>query len=86
MPTGTITDFVHACLRTLLGEHDQYHLDDDHVVERTIFVDTLGVAATDFDIDRAAQDALYANGQAAAARFLAHWPPAHFTAEGRWKG
>jgi NTE family protein len=86
MPTGSITDFALACLRTLVGEHDQYHLDDDHVVERTVFVDTLGVAATDFDIDAATQDALYANGQGAARRFLAHWPPAHFTAEGRWTG
>ncbi|HVM65860.1 MAG TPA: patatin-like phospholipase family protein [Acidimicrobiales bacterium] len=86
MPTGSISDFALACLRTLLGEHDQYHLDDDHVVERTIFVDTLGVAATDFDIDAPTQEALYANGQAAASRFLAQWPPAHFTAEGRWTG
>ncbi|HWS44793.1 MAG TPA: patatin-like phospholipase family protein [Acidimicrobiia bacterium] len=64
-----------ACLETLLAEHDAYHLDDEHVTERTIFVDTLNVSATDFDIDTATQQRLFDNGQRAAKTFLDSWPP-----------
>jgi NTE family protein len=75
-----------ACLQTLLDEHDTYHLDDDHTTERTIFVDTTGVSATDFDIKGDTQAQLFEHGQTAATKFLATWPPADFTAEGRWQG
>jgi len=61
---------VASCLRTLLVAHDAYHLDDEHVTSRTIFVDTMQVAATDFDIDAATRDRLYANGTRAARSFL----------------
>jgi NTE family protein len=71
-----------ACLQTLLAQHDNYHLDDAHVTERTIFVDTLGVSATDFGIDRDVQAKLFANGQGAAEAFLRTWPPAQLTASG----
>jgi NTE family protein len=73
-----------ACLKTLLAAHDAYHLDDDQVTLRTIFVDTLGVAATDFDIDAPTQQRLYENGQLAAERFLRTWPPAGFSPTGAW--
>lgn len=63
-----------ACLHTLLDAHDAYHLDDLHVTERTIFVDTARVSTLDFDIDRKTQHLLYGNGRAAAASFLATWP------------
>lgn len=85
-PTGTTLELALACLKTLLGEHDQYHLNNDNVTERTIFVDTMGVNATDFDIDRPTQTQLYANGQKAAGNFLAAWPPKDFTGEGAWTG
>jgi NTE family protein len=78
--------FAIACLETLIGEHDAYHLDDDHVTERTIFVDTGGVSATDFGIDVQTQRRLYDDGRAAGTQFVQHWPPAHFSAAGAWTG
>jgi NTE family protein len=83
-PTGNVLEFSVACLHTLLAAHDAYHLDDKHVTERTIFVDTSGVSATDFDIDRETQRRLFANGQQSAEQFLSTWPPPSFTAAGQW--
>ena len=59
-----------AMLATMTSFHDQQHLDDPAVVARTIFVDTLSVRATDFDIDRTIQQQLYDSGRRAATRFL----------------
>jgi NTE family protein len=70
-PTNTTAGLAVACLETLVDEHDAYHLDDDGVIARTVFVDTTGVSATDFGIDAATQSRLFANGQAAAEKFLA---------------
>jgi NTE family protein len=81
---GTTIKLAIACLETLLTEHDAYHLDDEHVTERTIFVDTFGVQATDFGIDQPTQTRLYQSGRDAGARFARSWPPAHFTAAGVW--
>ena len=75
-----------ACLETLLAEHDAYHLDDEPVTARTMFVDTFGVQATDFGIDPPTQTRLYQSGRDAGARFAGSWPPAHFTAAGVWSG
>ncbi|HEV3132591.1 MAG TPA: patatin-like phospholipase family protein [Acidimicrobiales bacterium] len=58
-------------LGTMQSWHDQMHLNDPAVVKRTIFVDTLGVNATDFSIDKPTQQKLFENGRAAAERFLA---------------
>jgi NTE family protein len=62
-----------ALLKTLIGYTDRAHLNDPDVVERTIFVDTDGVRATDFDLDRPTADRLYRNGRAAAREFLDSW-------------
>lgn len=62
-----------AMVRTMTGFHDQLHLDDEEVLARTIFVDTTGVKATDFDLDRPTQERLYRNGRAAAEKFLDTW-------------
>ncbi len=58
---------------TMTNFHDQMHIDDESVLARTMFVDTGGVKATDFDIDEATQDLLFANGGEAATKFLAGW-------------
>ena len=63
--------FAMAMLGTMQSWNDQIHLDDPAVTDRTIFVDTLGVKATDFAIDRQTQEKLYRNGRLAAQRFLA---------------
>ncbi|KAE8764008.1 patatin-like phospholipase family protein [Georgenia thermotolerans] len=62
-----------AMLETLIGHADRVHVEDPDVVERTIFVDTLGVRATDFDLDRDTARRLFANGRAAAEQFLQSW-------------
>jgi NTE family protein len=65
-----VLDFAKAIVGTMTKFHDQMHIDDPAVLARTIFVDTFGVKATDFDIDEATQDLLYENGRTAATRFL----------------
>jgi len=60
-----------AMLGTMQSWSDHVHLDDPAVTARTIFVDTLGVNATDFAIGRAKREELYEQGRAAAERFLA---------------
>jgi len=62
--------FAMAMLGTMQSWNDQMHLDDPRVVARTIFVDTLGVNATDFEISRATQQKLYRNGRTAAEQLL----------------
>jgi NTE family protein len=57
-------------LDTMSGFYDRIHLDDPAVVARIIFVDTMQVRATDFDLDRATQQALFDRGRRAAERFL----------------
>lgn len=69
---GTV-DFAKALLGTTIGWYDQMHIEERRVADRTIFVDTTGVRATDFDLDRETQDRLFENGRVAAARFLETW-------------
>ena len=58
---------------TMTSFHDQMHIEDPGVLARTMFVDTLKVRATDFDIDEKTQDQLYKNGRGAAEQFLKTW-------------
>jgi NTE family protein len=67
--TGPLT-MTRAMIDTMSGFYDRIHLDDPAVQARTIFVDTLRVRATDFDLDAATQQALFDNGRRAAERFL----------------
>jgi len=73
---GTVND-VHdtvsmslAMLNTMTGFYDRMHIDDPAVTARTIFVDTGKVRATDFDLDRDAQNMLFSSGRDAALKFL----------------
>ncbi len=59
-----------AMLGTMQSWSDQMHLDQPRVIADTIFVDTLGVNATDFDITPTVQDQLYQNGRLAAENWL----------------
>jgi NTE family protein len=59
-----------AMAGTMMGFHDRIHLDEEDVVARTIFVNTEGVRATDFGLDKATQRRLYDRGRRAAERFL----------------
>ena len=75
---------VHGDLRevvsiahTAMGEWNRYPLADEGVSARTVFVDTMGIASTDFGLTTDQRDKLFANGQAAASKFLADWAKAH---------
>jgi NTE family protein len=68
-----LLDFAQAIVGTMMTWHDQMHIDDESVLARTIFVDTTGVRATDFDLDEPTQGRLYEEGRAAATDFLKVW-------------
>ena len=59
-----------SCLQTLLAGWDRYHLDDEKVARRTIFVDSASVSAIDFAITAGEQAQLFSSGQSAAAAYL----------------
>ena len=65
-----VLDLAKAMVGTMTRFYDQMHIDDPAARARTMFVDTLGVKATDFDIDETIQDRLYDNGRVAATKFL----------------
>lgn len=62
-----------AILSTAMGAHDQMHLDNPAAEQRTMFVDTFGIRATDFEITDKQQKTLYDSGRQAARSFLADW-------------
>jgi NTE family protein len=69
-PAGNDFDLAMSCLRTLLAGWDRYHLDDEQVTSRTVFVDTAKVSSIDFDISTAEQQQLFDSGVRAATDFL----------------
>jgi len=64
-----------ACLRTALDNASRYYLMPDKA-KRTVFVDSFGIAATDFQLAKADQDKLFASGTSAATAYLAGLPAA----------
>jgi NTE family protein len=74
-PVRTALGIAINCLETLTADWNRYHLDEEGVNRRTIFVDTTGVASTDFGIDKDTRQRLFENGQAAAQKFLANVSP-----------
>ena len=72
-PIHGLLDLAKAMIATMVEAHDRNDLDDPSVLERTIFVNTEGVHATDFDLAPEQRDRLYANGQVAAQNFLLDW-------------
>jgi NTE family protein len=75
-----------AMVGTMTSFHDQIHIDDPGTLARTIFVDTFGVRATDFDIDEKIQDVLFESGGKAAAEFLDGWDFDRYVAMYRSEG
>jgi NTE family protein len=68
-----VVRFGLALVATMTNAHDQMHLDAPSVVDRTVFVDTLGVKSTDFDLDNQTRDELFAKGTKAGREFLDGW-------------
>jgi NTE family protein len=75
-PAGNDFELARSCLQTLLSGWDRYHLDDEKVTERTVFVDTGSMSATNFGITEAEQSQLFESGRSAATTFLAAQKPA----------
>jgi NTE family protein len=68
-----LVGLARALVSTMVQAHDRVHLDEPAVCDRTVFVDTMDVSATDFGITGAVRDELYAHGRFAAEQFLAGW-------------
>ena len=68
---GTFFDYTKALLSTALNVQDAMHLhsDDWH---RTVYIDTLGVGTTDFDLTDQDKDALVASGRDHTLAYF-HW-------------
>ncbi len=58
-----------ACVQTMMNEWDVYAI-ESATAARTIFIDNDGITATQFDLDKTQQDALFKNGVAAATEFI----------------
>lgn len=71
--TGNPYAFLKALVDTAVGGHDRMYIADPCVQRRTIFIDTMKVRATDFDIDDDTEDALFESGRRAATEFLDTW-------------
>ena len=65
--------FIECVITTAVVGRDQGHLSKPWVAARTIEIETASAGVIDFDLDRAAQAALYESGVAAADCFLAAW-------------
>jgi NTE family protein len=74
-PVRTALGIAINCLETLTSDWNRYRLAEEGVGHRTIFVDTTGVASTNFAIDKDTRDRLFTNGRNAAQIFLANLPP-----------
>jgi NTE family protein len=59
-----------AMVKTMTGFYDRMHIEASDAIDRTIFVDTGKIQATDFDLSKADQDTLFASGRQAALDFL----------------
>jgi NTE family protein len=67
-----------AMIATMREFHDGMHIDQPVVRDRTIFVDTFGIKATDFDLSADDTDRLYRSGRESAERFLDEWDFDHY--------
>lgn len=79
---SNIIDLLRALVVTGLNGRDNAELDAPQTVHRTVYIDTSYVDATDFSIDRAMRERLYADGYAATRQFLARFSVADYRA--RW--
>ena len=69
MASDDTVDVALACLKTALNNANRYYLTPEKA-GRTIFVDSTGISATDFDITAPQRAQLFGNGQTAAQQWL----------------
>ncbi len=72
-PVSNPLQYAMAIMGTATNAHDAMHIDDPCTQQRTIFIDTFDIKATNFDITREQQVKLYESGQKYAKEFLASW-------------
>jgi len=65
-------DYTIQLIKTVLAVQDSQHLHEDDW-HRTVYIDTLGVGTTDFDLSDSRKRALVASGKKAAERYLKWW-------------
>jgi NTE family protein len=65
-----------ALVTTALHGIDRRHIDEPDTIARTLFIDTAGTSALDFDIAPAQTETLIDAGREAARRFLETKAPA----------
>jgi len=80
-PRHTVDDFfdyVYALVDTVMNAQDNQHLHSDDW-QRTIYIDTLGVRTTDFDLDNGKKEALVKSGKGNAEKYFAWYddPASH---------
>ena len=74
----TVTDIEHfldyttQLIKTVLAVQDSQHLHDDDW-HRTVYIDTLGVGTTDFDLSDSRKKELVASGKKGAESYLKWW-------------
>jgi NTE family protein len=62
-----------ALVSTMVNAHDRLALDEPAACARTVFVETDGIRATQFDVDADIREDLYRRGRARAEEFLSTW-------------
>lgn len=72
-PVRNPVELARRLVATMTGAHDQLHVGQSCVQDRTVFVDTTGIRSTDFHITREQTETLFTNGRTAAEQFLATW-------------
>ncbi len=70
--TDGLFDFTKALLVTMVDAHDRLYVKKAHAV-RTVFIPTLGVRTTQFNLPESLRQALYESGREAAREFLRSW-------------
>lgn len=65
-------DYTMQLIKTVLAVQDSQHLHSDDW-QRTIYIDTLGVGTTDFDLSEQLKKSLVKSGKQAAKRYLEWW-------------
>ena len=65
-------DFTMQLIKTVLAVQDSQHLHDDDW-HRTVYIDTLGVGTTDFDLSNSRKKELVDSGKKAAEDYLQWW-------------
>lgn len=66
-------EMVWRLVDTMVCAHDNSYVDEPSVQDRTVFVDTTNVSATNFNLDAATKQQLYTSGQSAGTDFMATW-------------